>query len=58
MEQSAWTRTANGANKRLVLHVRLGVTEFGVRSVWQGQVSLAAVNQICVVYEAVTVAQI
>ena len=55
----------------LVLHVLLGcgslsvttpvsllANEFDVRSVLHGQVSLAAVNQICVVHEAVTVAQI
>ena len=59
------TRTANGANKRLVLHVRircgsLSITtpvsllanEFDVRSVLHGQVSLAAVNQIYVIHEA------
>ena len=65
MEQPALTRTANGANKRLVLHVRLKcgslsittslsllANEFDVRSVLHGQVSLAAVNQICVIHEA------
>ena len=49
----------------LVLHVRLGrgslsitnpvsllANEFDVRSVLHGQVSLAAVNQICVNHEA------
>ena len=54
-----------GANKRLVLHVRLRcgslsittpvsllANEFAVRSVLHGQVSLATVNQICVVHEA------
>ena len=59
------TRTANGANKRLDLHVRLRcgslsitrpvsllANEFKVRSVFHGQVSLAAVNQICVRHEA------
>ena len=64
-EQPAWTRTAKEAHKRLVLHVRfrcgwLSITipvslfsnEFDVRSVLHGQVSLAAVNQICVIYEA------
>ena len=58
-------RTANGANRRLVLHMRLrcgwlSITtpvsllgnEFDVRSVLHGQVSLAAVNQICVIHEA------
>ena len=52
-------------NERLVLHVRLRngslsittpvsllVNEFDVRSVLLGQVSLAAVNQICVIHEA------
>ena len=65
MEQPAWTRTANGANKRLVLHVRLRcdslsitkpvshlANDFDVRSVLHGQVSLAAVNQISVIHEA------
>ena len=49
----------------LVLHVRLRygslsfttpvsllANEFGVRSILHGQVSLAAVNQICVIHEA------
>ena len=58
-EQSARPQTANGANKRLVLHVRLrcgsmSITtpvsllrnDFDVRSVLQGQVSLTAVNQV------------
>ena len=58
-EQPAWTRTANGTNKRLVLHVRLGccslsittpvfilANEFDVRSVLHRQMNLAAVNQI------------
>ena len=57
--------TANGANKRRVLHVRLGcrsssittpvsllVNEFVVRSILHVQVSLAAVNQIRVIHEA------
>ena len=57
-EQPARTRTTNGANKRLVLHVRLRcgslsitqpvsflANEFDVRSVLCGKVSLAAVNQ-------------
>ena len=57
--------TANGANKRLVLHVglrcgSLSITtpvsllanEFNVRSVLHGQVSLAAVNQIYIFHEA------
>ena len=55
----------NRANKRLVLHLRLGcgslsittpisllANEFDVQSVLHGQVSLAAVNQICVIDEA------
>ena len=59
------TWTANGANKKLVLHVQLrcgslSITtpvsplgnEFDVQSVLHGQVSLAAVNQICVIHEA------
>ena len=50
---------------QLVLHVQLGCgsrsittpvslleNEFDVRSVLHGQVSLAAINQICVVHEA------
>ena len=57
--------TANGANKKLVLHVHLRcgslsittllsllANEFDVRSVLHGQCSLAAVNQFCVVHEA------
>ena len=57
--------TTNGANKGFVLHVRLGhgalsitlpvlllANEFDVRSVLLGQVSLAAVNQICVIHGA------
>ena len=63
-EQPACTQTPIVANKRLVLHVRLrcgslSITtpvsllgnEFGVRSVLHGKVSLAAVNQICVIHE-------
>ena len=59
------TRTANGAKKRLVLHVQircgsLSITtpvsllanEFHVRSVLHGQVRLAAVNQIYVIHGA------
>ena len=59
------TQTANGANKRLVLHVRpsfgslfiitqvsLLANEFDVRSLLQRQVSLGAVNQINVIHEA------
>ena len=59
-EQQVSTRTANGAHKRLVLHVRLRcgslsitapvslslANEFDVRSVLHGLLSLAAVNQI------------
>ena len=63
-EQQACTRTANGANKKLVLHVRLRcgslsitaprsilANEFDVRSILHGQMSLAAVNQVCVIHE-------
>ena len=59
-----WTCTANGANKSLALHMRLGcgspsittpvsllVNEFYDRSMLHGQVILAAVNQICVIHE-------
>ena len=58
-------KTTNGASKSLVLHVRLRcysllittpvlllANEFDVRSVLHGQVSLAAVNQIYVIHEA------
>ena len=64
-EQPAWTRTTNGANKKPILHVRLGcgslsitrpvsllANEFDVRSVLHGQMSLAAVIQMCVIHEA------
>ena len=57
--------TANGANKRPALHkqrrcgslsitipVPLLANEFDVRSVLHGQVSLAAVNQMFVIHEA------
>ena len=57
--------TANGANKRHVLHERLGCGSLSVtrpvsrlpnksevRSVLLGKVSLVAVNQICAVNEA------
>ena len=63
--EAVWTQTANGANKKLVLHVQfrsgsLSITtpvsllanEFDVQSILHGQVSLAAVNQMCVVNEA------
>ena len=53
------------SNKKLVLHVRLGygslsfttpvsllANEFDVQSVLHGQMSLAAVNQICVIHQA------
>ena len=56
---------ANGENKRLVLHVQLGCrslsittplsflgNEFDVRIVLHGPVSLAAVNQIYIINEA------
>ena len=62
------TRTANGANKRLVLHVGLRCGSlliattvsllanlFDVRSVLHGQLSLAAVNQIHVVHKVFNV---
>ena len=58
-EQPVYTRTANGANKKLILHVQLRcgslsittpvshlANEFGVRSELHGQVSLAAVKQM------------
>ena len=57
--------SASGPSGPLVLHVRLGydslsittpvsflANEFDVRRVLHGQVSLAAVNQICVIHEA------
>ena len=60
-----WTRTADGANKKLVLHMRLRfgslsittqvsflANEFDVRSVLHSHVSLAAFNQIHVIHEA------
>ena len=59
------TDRANGANKRLVLHVRLRcgslsnttpvsllASKFDVLSVLHGQVSMAAVNQIFAIHEA------
>ena len=59
------TRTANGANERLVVHVRLRcdslsiattvsllANEHDFRSVLHGYVNLAAVNHICVIHEA------
>ena len=59
------TRTANGTNKRLVLHVRLRcgslpittplsllANEFDVCSELHGQVSLVTFNQIYVFHEA------
>ena len=64
-EQPASTQTANGGNKRFVLHVQLGcgslsittpmsllANELDVRNILHGQVSLAAVNQICVIHES------
>ena len=63
-----YTWTANGANKRLVLHVPLRcgwlsittsvsllANKFDVRSILHGQVSLAAVNPIYVIHEAMNV---
>ena len=55
------TRTANGANKRLVRCGSLKITtpvshltnEFDVRSVLHGQVSLAAISQFFVFHEAI-----
>ena len=55
-------RTANGADKRLVLKMQLRcgslsittlANEFGIQCVLHGQVSLAAINQIYVFYEAI-----
>ena len=59
------TQTANGANKRIVLHVRLRcgslsitppvsllVNEFDVQRVLHSQGSLAAVNKIYAIHEA------
>ena len=61
--ESTWT--ANGANKKLVLHVQLRcgllsittpvshlANEFDVWNILHRQVSLAAVNQIHVIHEA------
>ena len=58
-------KTANGANKRLVLHMQIGcgslsittpvsllANEFDVQSALHRQVSSAAVNQIYVFHEA------
>ena len=58
-EQLVWTRTSNGANKKLVLHVQPGcgsisitkpvshlAYEFDVQSKLHRKVSLAAVHQI------------
>ena len=60
-----WTRTANGSNKKLVLHVRfmccsLSITtlvsllanKFDVRSVLHRQMSMTAVSQMFVFHEA------
>ena len=60
------TQATNGANRGLALRVRLRcgllsitipvsllANEFDVRSVLHGQVSLAAVNQICEIHEAI-----
>ena len=65
LNRKAEQPTTNGANKMLVLHVRLrcgslSVTKpvsflankFDVRSVLHGQVSLAAINQIHVIHGA------
>ena len=65
MTQPVRTRIANGANKRLVLQMRLRcgslsittqvsllTNELDVRSALHGQVHLAGDNQICVIHEA------
>ena len=65
------TRTANEANKRLVLQVQLRcdllsfttpvsllANEFDVQSKLHGHVSLTAVNQICVIHEAMNLSKI
>ena len=41
-----------GGSLSITIPVSLLANEFDVRSVLHGQVSLAAVNQICVVHEA------
>ena len=59
------THTAKGANKRLVLHAQLRcgslsittpvshlANEYNVRGILHGQVSLAAVDQMYVIHEA------
>ena len=64
-ERPRWTRTAYGANTKLVLHVwlRCGLlsitipvtllaNEYDVQSVLHGQVCLTAVNQICAIHVA------
>ena len=38
--------------------VSILANEFDIRSVLHGQVSLAAVNQICVIHEAIIIAKI
>ena len=61
-----WTRTTNGVNDSLVLHVPLGcgslsittpvsllTNEFDVRSALCGQLSLEAVNHIYVFHEVI-----
>ena len=63
-----WTRTANGTNNRLVLHARLWCSslsittpvsllenECDVQSILPVHVSVAAVNQIYVIHEAMKV---
>ena len=62
------SRTSNGPNKRLVSHVRLRcrsmsittpesllANAFDVRSILNGQLSLAVVNHMCVIHEAMNV---
>ena len=66
VEQPVWTWTANGENKKLVLQVQLRcgsltittqvphlANEFDVLSELHMQGSLAGVNQICVIHEAI-----
>ena len=65
-KQQVQTQTANGANKKLVLHMRLrcgslSITPpvsllangFDVQSILHGQVSLTGVNQVYVIHEAI-----
>ena len=45
--------TCDSGSLSITTPVSLLVNEFDVQSVLQGQVSLAAVNQICVIHEAI-----